>query len=88
MPTGPFRSNEERLVDEALASAYEAPAEALRTLQRRPLLLPRFGWMKRVPTIQDVLGINRAPMPPYNTNYTGGVGEINGSARNTGPEWI
>lgn len=82
----PFQTNQERLVDEALEMALAAPSDAIRGLQRRPLFLPRYGWPTEQPTIDDVLRQGRDYQ--QNTNYTGGPGDINAAARNTGNGWI
>lgn len=80
----PFASKEERQVTEALV-ANTVPASQLRGMARRPLFMPKYGWPTETPTIQDVLAVGRSPIAPtWNPNYTGGVSEINASARNTG----
>jgi hypothetical protein len=85
----PFQTNEERLVDEALAAALILPADMIRRTRSQPVLVPpKYGYPTAQPTISDVLSLRRPPTRPYNVNYTGGAGEINATARNTGTGWI
>lgn len=48
----PWQSNEERLVDLALWTAFQAPRESLRS---GPMIPPRFGYRQHALTIGDVL---------------------------------
>lgn len=70
----PWQSNEERLVSEALsatAGMTEEEIQAIRPpLPRVRLFPPRFGFVKRVLTIDDVLNIPEA-YPGARVDYAG-----------------
>lgn len=84
----PSPSLQERLVTESLM-AQTAPNAALRTIARRPLFPPRFGYPdknEREPGIRQVLTLSRYRVTEK-INYSswdGGPGEISASARNIG----
>lgn len=60
-PSDPWQSNEERLTDVALWSAWSAPAENLRAMIKRPLLPPRFGYDQHELTVEDLFRFDRDP---------------------------
>lgn len=82
---GPFASNEERLMSQALQVAL-IPGAELAQMVRPPLpqiqlFPPRFGYRQREIGIEDVIDINRSYNP--RTDFSGGGGEINSTSRNT-----
>ena len=86
--TGPFASNEERLVQQALAS-MDLPGEELQEFVRPPLpqidaFPARFGYDRRAIGINDVINMGRTfPAQSRVSWFSGGVGGYTGSSRNT-----
>ena len=84
---GPFQSNQERLVGEALA-ANTADSNVLRGMTRRPLFMPRWGWRQDAITVEEVLGLGRVPgavpLQMQRTYFSGTAADINAGARNVG----
>lgn len=86
----PWRSLQERLVDEALERAL-APRDALVASARAVQPQQRFGFREEPLSIYDVLDLKRFRAPSqwetmmYRSNWAGTSGaEINASARNAG----
>lgn len=85
---GPWASNEERLVQQALMAAM-LPGAQLRDMVRPPMpqirLFPdRFGFGNRLqPDIEDVVSIDRVYTEPRVSWYSGGIGSYSGASRNS-----
>lgn len=85
---GPWASNEERLVQQALVVAT-IPGAKIRDMVKPPLpqirLFPdRFGFGPRTqPEIEDIVSIDRIYTEPRVSWYSGGVGSYSGSSRNS-----
>jgi hypothetical protein len=85
---GPWASNEERLVQQALVVAM-IPGAKIRDMVKPPLpqirLFPdRFGYGPRTqPEIEDIVSIDRVYTEPRVSWYSGGVGSYSGSSRNS-----
>lgn len=85
---GPWASNEERLTQQALVVAT-IPGAQLQEMVRPPLpqiqvFPPRFGYGdRRVPSIDDIITVDRTYPEPRVSWYSGGVGSYSGSSRNS-----
>lgn len=85
---GPWQSNEERLVDEALESQLVPSGELAALgppLPQIVLFPPREGYgdpVERTPTIYDALGARRDPME--RRDFSGGPGSYSGSTVSAG----
>jgi hypothetical protein len=83
---GPFGSNEERLVQQALA-VMDLPGEELQMTVRPPLpqinpFPPRYGYDRRALGVRDIIGMERM-YPTSLTWVSGGVGAYTGTSRDT-----
>lgn len=84
---GPWSSNEERLIQQALM-VNNMPGAKLQELVRPNLpqirlLPPRFGWGTPGPIgIEDVVSIDRVYVEPRVSWFSGGPGGYSGSTRN------
>lgn len=85
----PWSSNEERLVDEALAAHTSMPREVIAQLPpplpQVVVWRPRDGYgdaASRVPTIETALGVTRY-IPDRRLDFSGSAGQYSGSARAT-----
>lgn len=84
---GPFASNEERLVQRAIQS-NDLPGSELADMVRPPLAQinpfpPRYGYDQRVPTIYDVMDVNRTYTDSRISWYSGSPAGYEGTSRNT-----
>jgi hypothetical protein len=85
---GPWASNQERLIQQALVVAT-IPGAQLQQLVKPPLpqirqFPDRFGWGPRTqPEIEDVVSIDRVYTEPRVSWYSGGIGSYSGSSRNS-----
>ena len=83
--TGPFASNEERLMSQALQVAL-IPGDEIQNMVRPPLpqinpFPERFGYRRRAIGIEDIIDIDRTYNP--RTDFSGTDSSINGTSRNT-----
>lgn len=83
---GPFASNQERLVQQALA-VMEIPADEIQEVVRPPLpqidlFPPRFGYDRTAIGINDIINVSRA-FPTRISWFSGGVGSYSGTSRDT-----
>ena len=83
---GPFSSNEERLVQQSLAS-MDMPSNEVQAVVRPPLpqidpFPPRTGYDRRVVGINDIISAERS-FPTRISWYSGGVGNYSGTSRDT-----
>ena len=83
---GPFASNEERLTQQAI-QANTLPGHELADIVRPPLMInpfpPRYGYDQRVPTIYDVMDVERSYTEPRVSWYSGSPAGYEGTSRNT-----
>lgn len=83
---GPHGSNEERLVQQSLAS-MDIPAEEIQAVVRPPLpqidpFPPRFGYDRTVIGINDIINVDRN-FPTRVSWFSGGVSGFTGTSRDT-----
>lgn len=87
LPSGPWIkrevdlafSKEEARVNDALMSAMAVPRELFQTSVAG--YTPRQGFMKREPTISEVLDTGRVPGPDARMDYSGSYGSYSGTSR-------
>ena len=83
---GPFSSNEERLVQQALVVA-DIPGAKIQEMVRPPLpqinpFPDRYGYRTEEYGIEDILDLTRQQMDPRVTWFSGGPAGYSGSTRN------
>lgn len=84
---GPFSSNEQRLVQQAIQSAV-LPGAEIAEMVRPPIpqvdpFPPRYGYATEQPGIMDVVQVVRSYTDPRITWFSGGVAGYSGTSRNT-----
>lgn len=85
---GPFASNEERLIQQALTSALMTAEEIQQNVQpplpQVAVFRPRVGYPtveERQARIEDIVGLERVTMHPASTWFSGGPAGYTGSPR-------
>jgi hypothetical protein len=86
-PARPWQSNEERLVDEALARAWSAPSIAVRPPPAQALIPPRFGYDQTELNLSDLFKYDRDP--DMHLDFSGSAGGYAGgtSTPSLGGAW-
>lgn len=85
---GPFASNEERLIQQALTPMFMTAEEISDyvevTLPQVEVFRPRYGYPEvqdRQARVEDIVGIDRQVATPQNTWYSGGPAGYTGAPR-------